>query len=187
MTKRRFKRPASPDEIAAMQRERREREADIIHLRSQPDVQIAEVPRAPHFRIDVFTFLHCRKALPDLSLHAVRRLEADMIDWHGVGADHGLTARVQGSSPRSLLTDRQLMAAQRVEAALQAVGGAERRILEGLLLPQFSGATRVDWRAVVQGVTHEHRHECQAALLRLACGNLASAYAFLDYQPRKWG
>lgn len=185
MTKRRFKRPASPEDIAAIVQERRERDADIERLRDQPDIRIAEAPRTPHIRIDVFTSLHIRHAIPDNGLHAVRRLEADIADWHGVGADHGVNVRVQGTSPRSLLTDRQLMAAQRVEGVLCIVGPTFRAILERLLLPQFAGVTRVAWREAVEHVTRERRLEVQTALLRHACGNLAEAYAVVDYQPRK--
>jgi len=182
-SKRRHK-PATTAEIAQRVADRRAQEADIAHLRAQPDLRVV-VDNGGRLvaanRIDVFALLLSRSALTQAHHDAARRLESDIAAWKGVDRATGSLERVQCAAPQGLVTDRMLDAGARVQAVMGRIGARDVSLLMGLLLPQFAGQTLTRWRETVERITGETRDECQAGAIRGACDNLARGYVAIDY------
>lgn len=177
MTKARTRRPADPDAIARLSRERRHHAEDVARLAAQPDIQISKAAGAPHHRLDVFDLLKGRAALSGHAYEAARRLERDIAAWLGVDRD---TAARGGGGEVSLTSDRRLIAGDRVTAATGRIGARDGTLLSALIQPQFDGQAQ-RWREIVQRITAETNEHAQTAVVRSACENLAQAYVAIDY------
>jgi len=80
--------------------------------------------------------------------------------------------------------DTRLRAGSRIEAALALSGSSSARLLAALCESDIVLGRSVSWRAVIERETGEGLPDAQGALLRVACENLAGAYARLDRTRR---
>ena len=195
--KRKAARPADPMEIARRRALERIRDqdparwglcADALALPAYADVDrrsdlVGRATRAR--RQDVFDLLHGRGKLKQEALTAVRRLQDDIAALHrSPGGIGDLTPRVDRSRDPQGVSDARLRAGGRIEAALTLAGTSSARLLAALCEPDVVLGRSVDWRAVVLRETGEHLPDAQGAILRVACENLAGAYARLDKARR---
>ena len=195
--KRKTARPADPMEIARRRAFERIRDrdpaqwglpAEALTLAAHRDVErrsdvAGRVTRAR--RQDVFDVLHTRGKLKLDALTAVRRLQEDIAVLHrspgGVG---DLTPRVDRSRTSHAFSDARLNAGARIDAVLAFAGSASAGLIAALCEPDVVLGRSVDWRAVVARQTGETLPDAQGALLRMACENLAGAYARADRTRR---
>jgi hypothetical protein len=132
-------------------------------------------------RQDVFDLLRARGRLSPAALDAVRRLQDDIACLHHTrlgGASY--EPRVDRSRLPQSFNDSRLRAGARIEAALARVGAVCARLLAALCEPDVVLGRAADWRAVVERETGETLADAQAAILRMACENLAGAYGTID-------
>ena len=136
-------------------------------------------------RQDVFDLMHARGKLQTDALNAVRRLQDDIALLHrspgGVG---DLTPRVDRSRTADGFNDARLNAGGRIDAVLAFAGSASGGLIAALCEPEVVLGRSVDWRGVVARQTGETLPDAQGALLRVACENLAGAYARIDQVRR---
>jgi len=198
MTKKRKPvRPADPMEIARRRAEARAREKDpaqwglpveALALPAQADIEqrrdlAGRVARAR--RQDVFDLLAARGKLKADAVTAVRRLQDDIAVLHRAPGGVGdLTPRVDRSRTSHTFADARLAAGARIDAVLAFAGSASAGLLVALCEPDVVLGRGVDWRAVVARATGETLPDAQGALLRVACENLAGAYARADRTRR---
>ena len=193
--KRKTARPADPMQIAQRRAEERAKARDpaqwslpndALALAANADVArsrdgAGRVARAR--RQDEFALMHARGKLQTDALNAVRRLQDDIALLHrspgGVG---DLTPRVDRSRTPSDFNDARLKAGARIDAVLAFAGTASAGLITALCEPEAVLGRGVDWRAVVARQTGETLPDAQGALLRVACENLAGAYARADRQ-----
>lgn len=197
MTRRRRAKPRTPEQIALDAALRRA--AERARLRdpaewgvspetaAQPDVVTVPETRtrlAGARRDDVFDRLHARapERFTRAHLDAVRRLERDMAQRRGEVWRPPYLGRIDGGQgSRELVTRLSLKAAERVEAALGAVGYGRRRILEELIQPTVIRTDAVgSWRVIVALVAKVTDRDKQAALVRDAAEALRAHYAAVD-------
>jgi len=192
LTARKYKRPASPEAIAAARRASQEVAADIARLSAQPDVR-AVVDAGGRIiaanRMDAFAQLlnAPRPAISQDEFNAARRFEADIAAGQGVDWTPG----GDGTSTFGPM-DRRLAAQDRIRAVLTVkgrfgctiVGHGQAVILEALILPQFEGKT-LPWRETVENTARVKDERQQTALVRDSCRALVTAYAQIDYAERK--
>lgn len=177
MTKAKYKRPASPAEIAL----RRE----TARLASQGDVRVVANPAhqiVAAQRMDVFELLRQRKSISFSAYEAVRRLEREMAWAEGVDTA-GPREAVDGGQARGGAFDHQVIYRAKVRAVLARLRPGSKALLEALLQPQFAG-TLPRWRDTVATITGQTREEIQTDRVGEAARNLAEAYVSVDYMSR---
>lgn len=131
-------------------------------------------------RQDVFDRLNARGRLGAEALNAVRRLQSDIAALHRAPSGVGRYGpRVDRSIGAGDLAETRLRAGERIEAALALTGPASARLLLALCEADLVAGRTDDWRAVVRRETGETLPDAQGALVRMACENLAGAYAGL--------
>lgn len=138
-------------------------------------------------RLDVFALLHSRKALTDVQLYAVRRLEEKHAIAHGHLKPEQSLDRVQSScegAPGQNVTQSMLDAHEEL-VTLYRETGHKNALLLNALIGGDDAAVLTRWRDTVQRVTGETGEGTHAALIRLACDNLAMAWQALDYRARE--
>lgn len=119
------------------------------------------------------------------ALAAVRRLQADIALLHGgSGGVARYAERIDGGAGDDPWPDIRLGAGRRVRSALALTGAVSGRLLLAICEADAGLAAGGDWRALVRRETGEHLADAQAGALRLACGDLAVAYATLDRTHR---
>ena len=195
--KRKATRPADPMEIARRRALERVRDrdpaqwglpAEAFALPTNADVArrgdlVGRTIRAR--RQDVFDLLHARGKLKEDALTAVRRLQDDIALLHrSCGGVGDLAPRVDRSRDPQGVSDARLRAGGRIEAALALAGASSARLLAALCEPDVVLGRSVDWRAVVLRESGERLPDAQGAILRVACENLAGAYARVDKARR---
>jgi hypothetical protein len=156
--------------------------ADVVS-EDDTDERRGSVRRRPGRRRDIFDRIlaHERRE----ALAAVRRLQADLALLHG--GPTGVARyqeRIDGCADSDPWPDRRLRAGERVRSALALTGAVSGRLLLAICEADVGPAAGGDWRALVRRETGEHLADAQAGALRLACGNLALAYAALDRTRR---
>ena len=120
------------------------------------------------------------------ALGAVRRLQTDMARLpRTLTGSAGFAPRVDRSPTADGLPEERLAAAERIAAALGRTGPASARLLAALCEGDVVLGRASDWRAVVAAQTGETLPDAQGALLRMACENLAGAYAQLAREARQ--
>ena len=195
--KRKAARPADPTQIALRRAEERAKAHDpaqwglsgeALALPAHADVErrrdlAGRVTRAR--RQDVFDLMHTRGKLQTGALDAVRRLQDDIALLHrspgGVG---DLTPRVDRTRTPGDFSDARLKAGARIATVLAFAGTASAGLIAALCEPEVILGRGVDWRQVVARQTGESLPDAQGALLRVACENLAGAYARIDRMRR---
>lgn len=116
-----------------------------------------------------------------IALAAVRRLQADLAARHaGCGGVARYAARIDAGPGDDPFAERRLRAGVRARRVLALSGTSSARLVLALIEPDAALGQGVDWRAVVERETGEGLADAQAGALRLACFNLAEAYAALD-------
>ena len=129
-------------------------------------------------RQDVFDLFQARGKLGPDAYQAVRRLQDDIAVLHRVVTGGGdIAPRVDRSRTADGFSDARLAAGARIEAVLTLSGPASARLLVALCEPAVIEGRGGDWREVVGRVTGERLPDAQGAILRVACENLAGAYA----------
>lgn len=204
MTKRKYKRPSSPAQIAAVkalrEQARQDREiadaeriargeivaADIAALDADPDIEVNLDPRGVPVRItrkDVFAMLLSRKIITIAQHAAVRRLETDLAIARQE-ADHGSSSASRvGCSVVPNRVIRAIAARERLTIIWLVTGIWYRDLLCALMEPQAALFTR--WRATVDRAIDEDSERVQTGLIRHACASLADAYARYDMGATK--
>lgn len=128
-------------------------------------------------RQDVFDLFQARGKLGPDAYQAVRRLQDDIAVLHRVISGGGdIAPRVDRSVSPVSFSDARLAAGARIEAVLARAGSSSARLLVALCEPAIIEGRGAEWREVVVRVTGERLPDAQAALLRVACENLAGAY-----------
>jgi hypothetical protein len=185
MTKRRYKRPASPAEIAIIRKERAEREADLARLRAQPDMIVVTdaASRIVHARREtVFERLHGRGVLSRDELRATHDLQDDLAAAEGASRGAAME-RVDGSRSGD---DGRLMAVWRLSILRSACGERSWWLLHELIQPAVTPKCGPEhWRHIVARITKIERAEVQTDRVRTACADLLAAYAHLAGVKRK--
>jgi hypothetical protein len=153
-----------------------------VETRTDPGGRIGRARRA-----DVFDLFLARGKLSAAGHDAVRRLQDDMAIMHrtlsGGGGD--FAPKVDRSRRPAAFSERRLAAGLRIDAALGLAGPASARLIAALCESEVVLGQPRSWRAVVQRETGERLADAQGALLRLACENLAGAYALIDRGRRR--
>jgi len=190
---RKASRPADPVEIARRRAAERTRALDpatwgldpeALTLAANADVAVRPDAAGRPVRArrqDVFDLLVARGRLGADALTAVRRLQDDIACLHRTavgGVDYA--PRVDKSRDPGAFGEARRRAGARIEAVLALAGPASARLLGALCEPDVVLGRAADWRAVVTRETGETLPDAQGALLRMACENLAGAYAMLD-------
>ena len=151
-----------------------------LHLAANAAVQVdtghaGRITRAR--RQDVFDLFQARGKLGRDGYQAVRRFQDDIAVLHRViGGGGDIEQRVDRSVSPTSFNDARLAAGARIEAVLSRAGSSSARLLVALCEPAIIEGRGVEWREVVARVTGERLPDAQAALLRVACENLAGAY-----------
>jgi hypothetical protein len=136
-------------------------------------------------RQDIFELMAARGRLSDQALAAVRRLQDDLAALHATAlGGRGFAPRVDCSLNPQGFTEARRRAGERIAAALGLCGAASARLLAATTEPGAVAGRDLDWRAAVERTTGERLADAQGALLRMACENLAGAYAELDRRRR---
>jgi hypothetical protein len=129
----------------------------------------------------VFDLLGARGRLSPQALTAVRRLQEDIASLHRtITGGVNYAPRVDSSIDPQGFSDARRRAGSRIEAALSLTGQASARVLAALCEPEVIHGRAADWRSIVQRETGETLPDGQGAILRMACENLAGAYAVMD-------
>jgi hypothetical protein len=132
-------------------------------------------------RQDVFDLLFVRGRLSQGALDAVRRLQGDIAILHrAAGGVAAYAPRIDRSRAAGEVSDARHRAGRRVETALARSGPVSARLLVALVEPATALGRSGDWRAAIEAHTGERLADAQGAILRLACENLAAAYALID-------
>ncbi|MEO8927572.1 MAG: hypothetical protein ABI306_10470 [Caulobacteraceae bacterium] len=199
--KRKKARPADPMAIARRRAAERERardpatwglNADALDLAANDGVEVRLGPAgraARARRQDVFDRFLARGSLGQGAHDAVRRLQDDIAVLHRTMTGGGdFAPRIdRGRDPQSF-TDARRRAGERIEAAVALAGAASAQLLLALCESDVVLGRGADWRTVVAVHTAETMADAQGAVLRMACENLAGAYAAIDRgRPRKIG
>jgi hypothetical protein len=146
-----------------------------------PGESTAKAARTRLQRRDVFDRFLAAGALSEAAFHASRRLQDDVALLHRSGAAIGAYApRIDRPSRVEGFTEARHAAARRIEAALVLTGAASARLLLALCETLAALGRAADWRGEVAHTTGERLADAQGAVLRVACENLAAAYARLD-------
>ncbi len=136
-------------------------------------------------RHDVFDRFLARGSLAQGAHDAVRRLQDDIAILHrAMAGGGGFAPRVDRQPDPQHFTDARRRAGLRIQAVLDHTGASSARLLSALCEPDIVLGRTADWRAVVARQTAERMAEAQGAVLRVACENLAGAYAIIDRQRR---
>ncbi|MEO8811604.1 MAG: hypothetical protein ABI376_01665 [Caulobacteraceae bacterium] len=189
--RRKIVRPADPLDIARRRAAAREAardpatwgiDATALDLPANAAVERAARTR----RQDVFDLFRARGKLSPDALEAVRRLQADIAVLHRTHAGGSAFApRIDRSRRPDGFTDARLRAGGRIEAVLALSGAATGRVIVALCEEEAVHGRSGDWRETVARETGERLPDGQGAILRLACENLAGAYATLDRISRR--
>ena len=132
-------------------------------------------------RQDVFDLLLGRRRLSQGAFDAVHRLQDDIALLHrAAGGVASYAPRIDRSRDPEAVKSARHRAGRRIEAALRLAGPANARLLAALVEPVTALGRTGDWRAVVERESGEAAAEAQGAIVRLACENLAGAYAIID-------
>jgi hypothetical protein len=132
-------------------------------------------------RQDVFDLLLARGRLGQGAFDAVRRLQDDVAFLHRcAGGVAAYAPRIDRSRAPTDSGDARHRAGRRIEAALALTGPVCGRLLTALVEPGAALGRPADWRAVVEREAGEAAADAQGAIVRLACENLAGAYALID-------
>ncbi len=194
MTRGRKKRgPADPLEIARRRAEEKALETDpatwglrreALALTSNSNVAVGSdiAGRALRARRqDVFDLMSARGRLGPAPLTAVRRLQEDIATLHRTALGGvSYEPRVDRSIDPQGFSDSRRRAGARIERVLGLAGPSSARLLAALCEPDLVMGRTADWRAVVERETGESLADAQGAILRMACENLAGAYAIMD-------
>ena len=178
------KRKPSPPRAILTPEEREDRKQQRIRLEGQGcavnvDPQTGEVFAV---RIDVFRMLYSRQGLGHTPqdnqrvYDAVLDLERDLhisLGYETPERGFEFVDRSTEGAPGQSFPQYRIEAAKRLAAKERAVGRRSWVLLMALLEPQASILTR--WRSVVEHITGERRHECQAAVVRAACADLVGS------------
>ncbi len=191
--RRKIVRPADPAEIARRRAEARARDRDpaqwgidgqamalsanaAVVTEARPGGGVARARRQ-----DVFDLFLARGKLSHGAYDAVRRLQDDIAVLHRTIVGGGdLAPRVDRSRNPQGFSEVRHRAGLRIEAALGLAGPASARLLSALCEPDIIHGRGADWRDVVARETTERLPDAQGAILRVACENLAGAYAVVD-------
>ena len=132
-------------------------------------------------RQDVFDVFQSRGRLTAVAVQSVRRLQADLAVLHGSpGSVAAYAERIDRQLAFGGGGEQRRRAAQRIEIVLAGAGAASGRLLLEMFEAEAALGQRPDWRAAVERATGERLADAQGAVLRVACENLAEAYARLD-------
>jgi hypothetical protein len=194
--------PATPVDIARRRQEARDAALAVDHeadtggitpgalalavnaaVRVETD-HVGRVTRAR--RQDVFDLFQSRGKLGSDAYQAVRRLQDDIAILHRVAMGGGdIAPRVDRSRTIDGFSDTRLAAGERIDAVLTRSGAASSRLLVALCEPAVISGRGADWRDVVTRITGERLPDAQGAILRVACENLAGAYASTRASSRR--
>lgn len=180
MTRRKRK---TPEQIAHERAEMEERAREVIRLRSQPDVHVVHDQAfriRGAFRMDWVALLHQRETLSTEEANAVRRLEADICESHGLGMNREEWTVVDGTPtwpPGQGLSQRMVDASARVENVLSRIDPDRRALLKALLDPFNPGAGSTQgWRGTTRRLTGHLHKAAQTAAVVGAVRALEGAY-----------
>lgn len=144
-----------------------------VRLETDPAGRITRARRQ-----DVFDLFQARGKLGPDAYQAVRRLHDDIAVLHRVISGGGdIAPRVDRSVSPVSFSDARLAAGAQIEAVLAHAGSSSARLLVALSEPAIIEGRGAEWREVVVRITGERLPDAQAALLRVACENLAGAYS----------
>lgn len=193
---RRRKPQRSPEELAAIEREREENRAEVRRLKAQPDVRVVVAPSGGvHIaqRMDVFQLLLTRKrgakrdlppALGEKPYDAIRRLEKAIHAATGVrGTSSEVREHIDGSSCGvEGVTQGMLEAGREVRRLFTILRDRKQAELAlALLSPHHQGNALTRWRPTVERVTGWRDEAKQVdTIVKLAEAVLA-AYVAYDY------
>jgi hypothetical protein len=139
-------------------------------------------------RADVFDLFLARGKLSAAGHEAVRRLQDDLAILHRTVCGGGEFApKVDHSRRPAAFSERRRAAGLRIQAALGLAGCASARLIAALCESEVVLGRSRSWRTVVERATGERLADAQGAILRLACENLAGAYALIDRGKRNPG
>lgn len=191
-------RPTAPLEIARRRAAERARDRDPAAWGLDPAALTLAANAAIETRLDaagrvvrvqrqdVFDLMNARGRLSSTALGAVRRLQDDIACLHRTtSGGSGYVPRVDRSPDPQGFSDARRRAGSRVEAALSLTGPASARLLAALCESDVVLARAADWRAAVKRESGETLPDAQGAILRMACENLAGAYALVDLGRRR--
>ena len=192
----RRRRPSDPTAIARRRAAERETERDpaawgldpgALALAANADVSVrADLAGRPirARRRDLFDLLLARGALSQGGFDAVRRLQDDIAFLHrSAGGVAAYAPRIDRSPMSSEMSDARHRAGRRIEEVLALTGPVSGRLIAALVEPGAALGRPGDWRAAVARETGEASADAQGALVRMACENLAGAYAMLGRRP----
>jgi hypothetical protein len=135
-------------------------------------------------RRDIFDLLLTRGRLSQGAFDAIRRLQDDIALLHrAAGGVAAYAPRIDFSPAPAGSSEARRRASERLEAALGLTGPVSARLLAALVEPAALGR-KSDWRVVVKRESGETGADAQGAIVRLACENLAGAYAVIDRRRR---
>lgn len=157
--------------------------AEALGLAANVSVTMSPpAPGAPRRirRRDLFDGLQARGALGQRAVDAVRRLQADMAILHRTLSCADWSPRIDVSRNPAEPGEARLAAGRRIAAVLTRSGGASARLLDAVISAEAGLGPACHWRAAVEQVSGERLADAQGAILRMACANLADAYADLD-------
>ena len=180
------RRKAADPAVAAAQKAARKRVVEELEARGI-EVNYDEQYRIVGARrVDVFSLLHERKALTDLQLYAVRRLEGLQALAFGHEKPEQTMDRVDSSTsgaPGQNVSQAMIDAGGELRTIYATTGAQNATLLQALIADQSAILTR--WRDTVKRITGETDDKAQSALIRSACENLAEAFKAFDYRARE--
>jgi hypothetical protein len=178
--------PATPVDIARRRQEARDG-ALALAVNAAVRVETDHVGRVTRARRqDVFDLFQSRGKLGSDAYQAVRRLQDDIAILHRVAMGGGdIAPRVDRSRTIDGFSDTRLAAGERIDAVLTRSGAASAQLLVALCEPAVISGRGADWRDVVTRITGERLPDAQGAILRVACENLAGAYASTRASSRR--
>lgn len=169
------RKPSPPRQLTPDAAERAE---EVSRLRKHgAAVKVDKIGRViSAYRSNVFNLLLERRSITQNHHDAAHRLCEQWAAWKGLdaGGEQG-SERVDGGTscgPKSLVTDRMLMAGKWVDNVLRQIPADERRILTALVIATVEEDRPMAWRGIVQRTTGEEVRDRQTASVVLALESL---------------
>jgi hypothetical protein len=171
--------PTDPQAAARRRLERQETDAEIGRLRRQGAVVSLDRARriVSAYRASAFHKLRESDTISASQAAAAERLCSDWAVWRGLdGRPPPLEVHTEWKRAPDIVTDRMLVAGNRVDRVLRQVGPVDRELLISLVASAVEDDRPIPWRDTVRRVTGVTQTVRQSQMIVAALGNLARAY-----------